>query len=298
MVADPLILLQPRCPDPEDPEIRELLRLLAGLCGAAWAQLELEPGPCEPCRIYCYGEPTGPANCVELEGGGRFSGVLTVGTDAPLSLTVGKLANFALTKVLQVRRLREQAGLLRGALDATTSSILLFDKAGNIVYSNAPADDLLSLQTEGGLLILRDGEPDQPLFTVLCLLVEKVVASAETRSSWSGTLALSDGSRIAGEILRVRIKDRDERVGVLVQLTPVGPLAERYLGVFALDHHLSPREEEVLGLIHEGLATAEIAQRLGISPHTVRDHVKNLYRKTGANSRSEVLCKLTLGESM
>jgi DNA-binding CsgD family transcriptional regulator len=32
-----------------------------------------------------------------------------------------------------------------------------------------------------------------------------------------------------------------------------------------------------------------MADRLGISPHTIRDHLKHLYRKTGTGSRSELL---------
>ena len=50
-----------------------------------------------------------------------------------------------------------------------------------------------------------------------------------------------------------------------------------------------PREAEVLRLLVLGHAVNAVAERLGISPHTVRDHVKNLYRKTGSSSRNELL---------
>ena len=42
-------------------------------------------------------------------------------------------------------------------------------------------------------------------------------------------------------------------------------------------------------LLEKGLTTGEIAETLGISPHTVRDHLKHLYRKTGTKGRSELL---------
>jgi DNA-binding CsgD family transcriptional regulator len=32
-----------------------------------------------------------------------------------------------------------------------------------------------------------------------------------------------------------------------------------------------------------------MADELGISPHTIRDHLKNLYRKTGTKGRNELL---------
>jgi DNA-binding NarL/FixJ family response regulator len=60
---------------------------------------------------------------------------------------------------------------------------------------------------------------------------------------------------------------------------------------------LSAREVEVLLLLDEHLATDEIAQRLFISEHTVRSHVKSLLRKLGASSRREALDKLALARS-
>ena len=52
---------------------------------------------------------------------------------------------------------------------------------------------------------------------------------------------------------------------------------------------LSAREVEVLLLLDEHLGTDEIAQRLYISEHTVRSHVKSLLRKLGASSRREAI---------
>jgi DNA-binding NarL/FixJ family response regulator len=52
---------------------------------------------------------------------------------------------------------------------------------------------------------------------------------------------------------------------------------------------LSARELEVLLLLDDHLGTDEIAQRLFISEHTVRSHVKSLLRKLGVSSRREAL---------
>ena len=60
---------------------------------------------------------------------------------------------------------------------------------------------------------------------------------------------------------------------------------------------LSARELEVLLLLDEHLATDEIAQRLFISEHTVRSHVKSLLRKLGVSSRREALEALAVARS-
>jgi DNA-binding NarL/FixJ family response regulator len=48
---------------------------------------------------------------------------------------------------------------------------------------------------------------------------------------------------------------------------------------------LTPREWEVGEMLREGLSTAEIADRLGVSPVTVRRHVGMLLSKLGARNR-------------
>jgi pimeloyl-ACP methyl ester carboxylesterase/DNA-binding CsgD family transcriptional regulator len=65
--------------------------------------------------------------------------------------------------------------------------------------------------------------------------------------------------------------------------------ARRATGDAAAFATLSPREREVLGLISEGLANAEIAERLGISDKTVRNHVSNLFDKLGVWTRAQAI---------
>lgn len=54
---------------------------------------------------------------------------------------------------------------------------------------------------------------------------------------------------------------------------------------------LSTREKEILQLLVEGLSHKAIAERLFISPHTVRTHLKNIYEKLHVHSRSEAAVK-------
>ena len=50
---------------------------------------------------------------------------------------------------------------------------------------------------------------------------------------------------------------------------------------------LSEREREVLTLIASGATNREIAERLYLSPHTVKEHASSLYRKLGVKNRAE-----------
>lgn len=52
---------------------------------------------------------------------------------------------------------------------------------------------------------------------------------------------------------------------------------------------LTPREEEVLRLLAQGLSAKEMARALGLSPDTVRDHLERLYAKLESRNRVEAL---------
>jgi LuxR family maltose regulon positive regulatory protein len=42
---------------------------------------------------------------------------------------------------------------------------------------------------------------------------------------------------------------------------------------------LTPREADVVRLIARGCTYSQVAERLGVSAHTVASHIKNAYRK-------------------
>ncbi len=72
--------------------------------------------------------------------------------------------------------------------------------------------------------------------------------------------------------------------GPVSQATPA--VASRSLP--AVDQ-LTAREHEVLHLIAGGLSNAEIAERLVVSPATVKKHINNIFAKLDARSRTQAL---------
>jgi len=59
---------------------------------------------------------------------------------------------------------------------------------------------------------------------------------------------------------------------------------------------LTPRETDVVRLLASGCTYEQIADRLGVSPHTVVAHIKNAYRKLDVhNGRAAVMRALQLG---
>ena len=59
---------------------------------------------------------------------------------------------------------------------------------------------------------------------------------------------------------------------------------------------LSPREQEVLDLLAEGLGVSQISRRLFISDSTTKTHISKLYEKLGAGNRAQaIMAALKLG---
>lgn len=84
-----------------------------------------------------------------------------------------------------------------------------------------------------------------------------------------------------------------------------GPLAGRDIAVtietttpadraalFARAHAFTSRESEVLGHLITGADTREVAQQMFLSGHTVQDHLKSIFAKSGTRSRRALLSRV------
>ena len=79
--------------------------------------------------------------------------------------------------------------------------------------------------------------------------------------------------------------------------SPISPSVARHIVRFfrpepsALTELLTPREKEVLLTLEQGLSHKQSANKLFISLDTVRNHIRQIYRKLHVNSKHELLAK-------
>ena len=96
----------------------------------------------------------------------------------------------------------------------------------------------------------------------------------------------------AGYQAEDRVRARLDRIAI--ELQSIGLAAGIRMGeAVSLDHpdldELTPREKEILQLLVAGERVPSIAKQLFISQHTVRNHLKSMYRKVEVGTQSELI---------
>ena len=201
------------------------------------------------------------------------------------------------------------------ALDAIDEGVLVQDAETQVVYANRAASELLGVDREQ----LR-GRSELP---TPCECLSETGEALPER--WPGIDALRTGRpqrprviglpRPDGRVRWVRVSARPIGRSVLTSMLDVTALrtAEEDAATLAsrLDENgvrkgngdgngngsrrtpgqnvLSPREHQVVELLANGNTGEEVAERLGISPATVRVHVRNATGKLGASTRTQAV---------
>jgi two-component system nitrate/nitrite response regulator NarL len=143
----------------------------------------------------------------------------------------------------------------------------------------------LGLGVRFGLERLRGADPSAP--PAVAIVADEIDAREALAAGARAALPRdADGERLAAALRAVVqgliVLDDSFAAALLREVDDAPPPPE-------LAESLTPREAEVLQLLTQGLANKAIAQRLGISDHTVKFHVNAILGKLGVQSRGEAI---------
>jgi DNA-binding CsgD family transcriptional regulator len=145
---------------------------------------------------------------------------------------------------------------------------------------------------EGWVSDLPEGDWDAGRLPSAVLAVAgRALRSAEGRDE-PGEVALARVLTRSGRWVVLHgatlVSDGRRRIAVIVEPAHparIGPLLMSAYG-------LSEREQDVTRLVLQGESTTAIADRLVVSPHTVQQHLKSIFEKTGVRSRRDLVGKV------
>ena len=166
---------------------------------------------------------------------------------------------------------------------------LLFGEATDPDWPDGPglvvvtADGGVVSVTDGAagwldLLPRGDGEVPDALRAVAHRAVTHPMQPAEARvRAGSGAWVQLRAARFVGE----------DRVAVIVEPARAGRIFDLVMSA----NGLTAREREVVRLVLEGRSTAQLAEDLSVSPHTVQQHLKSVFDRMGVRSRRELVAQ-------
>lgn len=174
------------------------------------------------------------------------------------------------------------------------TGIMLLNNTLEPIHKNESADDTLAL-------LYEENESNQKLPQSILVKCNELVSQIRR----SGNKFLNTDTL---ENLRLSFQIKKMKEDVLVTLHPV-PLSqgEIFLLVFmeskgissqvyklAKQCGLTQREIEVVNLMWLGMSSAEIADKLFISTHTVNNHIQAIFEKMAVRNRGSLVSKLAL----
>lgn len=185
--------------------------------------------------------------------------------------------------------------LLRATLLQTVKAVIYQEESRNLqqMLEHMPGhDEPVAVVRADGALVYKNQVFDQVVgqenFIYLSrLLVKKINAES---SCTDYDCYLSQLGRRFYEVMLIPINnaDNDSKGLFLLRFTRVtnkSGLIDRKLDKAGL----TSRELEIAALIYQGISTHSISDLLSLSYHTVRNHIKHIYSKTGVSTRSELL---------
>ena len=167
-------------------------------------------------------------------------------------------------------------------------AMLLLDGQQNVVFLSAEAERQLAktslVSLEEGRLRLARRKPQAELHA----LIQDCFARKHT-----GMVSVVHAGGESMRLLVSTVQPRDDRLFLshgLVAVFIVGDPGEESSEEEVIGQWLGLTESEsrIASGIAQGHKPAEIAEDTGLSVHTVRHHIKNIYRKTGAHSQSQL----------
>jgi DNA-binding CsgD family transcriptional regulator len=183
------------------------------------------------------------------------------------------------------RKTAEQKAALPAIVQALSGAAILFDRGGTLLHANDPARALLASDAGARLR----GEAQRLAWTV--------DASARRSSAAVGLPTATRDLRLDATCYRMRgvvppetLRGSAGAILVTIERIERAPLSDQELRE---RFGLTAREVEVTRLVAQGLSNQEIADRLGVSFFTARNHVERLLVKLGVANRARVAVVLS-----
>ncbi len=183
--------------------------------------------------------------------------------------------------------------LLRPFLLQTIKTLLVQEESQNfqqILGHLSDHNEPLAVMRDDGVLVYKNCSFDKTVeYEIFLSTVLPQLNVAKSRKTTSHCFLTRLGRRlyeIKMKLINKACNDNEHLYLLLFSriANQKGQISRQLLNV-----GLTSRELEIAALIYQGITARDISEQIHLSYHTVRNHIKNIYRKMGVSTRSEML---------
>lgn len=186
-----------------------------------------------------------------------------------------------------------QAKLLQQGLEQLGQAMLIVSCRGDVVFSSKAAEAILAsdrgLKLDGGKLVANLSADNQRLQQALLMATQDKLDAGNVfnlyvhRNDYVRPISLTISKMVKSEA------ERRQGHHVLVLIKDLNLNQEFWADRLRVEYRLSPREMQCVSLLSEGRDLKDVAELMTIGIETVRQYIKNIYKKMGVHKQHELV---------
>jgi DNA-binding CsgD family transcriptional regulator len=194
----------------------------------------------------------------------------------------------------RLRKINDESTLLEQWMESHSEGIILLDSEFKPIYINSKAKlfcRLLNGVNEGVLFDVINTEISIPQVIIQdCKsLIKPDEANKPLKNFGNRIINVKHKDRYYVQYFPIILPSSEQPIPhFIVFLNELTGYSEGVEEILSEQHKLSRREEVVAQYAALGLTNKQIAEKLCISPFTVQNHLKNIFEKTGLDSRTKL----------
>ncbi|MCY6958555.1 LuxR C-terminal-related transcriptional regulator [Clostridium brassicae] len=191
--------------------------------------------------------------------------------------TINKLISYKLVNILTIDKMAMEKQILKECMKQPSSAIIILDSEYKIFHYNNSLKEICCK-------ITKEMSFSNALQKLKTIIAANTINSM-TNNNYMDIQLNSYNLKIISTALPSVI-NRFETF-YIVYVDKISNFEE----MFPQKYNLTKRESEITSLILEGYTNKEISSKLFISPHTVKTHVENIFKKVNVNNRISLISK-------
>jgi DNA-binding CsgD family transcriptional regulator len=178
----------------------------------------------------------------------------------------------------------------------STPGLLLFDLEGRLLYFSQKTQEIIpNIQKTPSRSSKQEAFWPPALSQLLREAIDHAKQPKTLRGNKPSFHSLLFISNIPYSLRAFLLGPGNKKVNpshILILAEPIIPNRNTDMGNLKTKFNLTKREIEVVKLICAGFSNKIIADKLFVSEYTVKDHLKHIMEKVGANSRNQIIATL------